>query len=415
MTEPKSGGKWAAEVYDFLRIFQKINSSVFGLLLVQIGWILFLILLNKLFPSGENFPPASLNIPGYGDTKIINTYIPGAIIICLFWVIWSRFYIYLVLPIAGIIRKLVRNKYFGALIVLPIALLNWVLHIFAVPLEKKLAGKKLNKIIDKESASDILFNKNTKRLKFLFRINAEEAKSEARMIFGQKLGRLYLDSDNLSDDEFDDLIVNIKKKLLYDNAVEECGFNRDFLSKWFSRVIREWVSKAHLGLAPFSTITFEEGQNAVRAPSQLFTPSIQHLKWNLAHWELLYLFEFIYLPNHFIPDNSNSAELQRKLIGIDTIIWGSYLSDTSNLIWLNFARKPRAKSKKDYKRTASTLFPLVFEFEIPLVVIDQGNIWHIYGVLVLSLIETLKSRGKPNSGSIPLRFWDELSVSTTEI
>ena len=44
MSEDKSSGKWAGEVFDFIRLFERTGNSVFGLLLLEIGWILDLLI-----------------------------------------------------------------------------------------------------------------------------------------------------------------------------------------------------------------------------------------------------------------------------------------------------------------------------------------------------------------------------------
>ena len=63
MADEKSQGKWASEIYDTVRIFRRINSTIYGLLSVEIGWILLLVLVTKLSSPGKNPAPAIVTIP----------------------------------------------------------------------------------------------------------------------------------------------------------------------------------------------------------------------------------------------------------------------------------------------------------------------------------------------------------------
>ena len=54
--ESKAEGKWMAEAFDFLRLFRRVGRNGFGLLILEIGWALLVLLLGQLpHPDG---PPA---------------------------------------------------------------------------------------------------------------------------------------------------------------------------------------------------------------------------------------------------------------------------------------------------------------------------------------------------------------------
>src|SRR5437879_6489435 len=80
-------GKWAAEFYDFLRIFRRINNSIYGLLLVEVAWVFFLILLGRLSSS----KPPVITVPWTNAAvPVSDVFLPGAAALLLLWMWWSR-------------------------------------------------------------------------------------------------------------------------------------------------------------------------------------------------------------------------------------------------------------------------------------------------------------------------------------
>src|SRR6266404_9475379 len=98
----KPEGTWAIEAFDFLRLFRRVGKSFLGLLLLQIGWTVYILLLDKII--GANPDPASTAIPLWPRSALrlplafsSNTFlVVGSILIVVGWVFYSGFYQYLV-------------------------------------------------------------------------------------------------------------------------------------------------------------------------------------------------------------------------------------------------------------------------------------------------------------------------------
>jgi hypothetical protein len=111
MADEHGSGKWAAEVYDFIRLFQRDGKRFLGLLFLELGWLLFIILLAKL-SSSEHPPyvfefavPALKGAAGKLLTfRATTLYSAGALIVFLFWIAYSRLYLFVLSPLLRIVR-----------------------------------------------------------------------------------------------------------------------------------------------------------------------------------------------------------------------------------------------------------------------------------------------------------------------
>lgn len=108
----KSEAKYAAEAFELFRLFDRIGRSFYGLLLLEIGWLLILILAAKL--TGEKAGPPMLAVPmptvigppylRFEDVRITAVSVVGGILIFAGWVFYSRLHHYLVVPFALLLR-----------------------------------------------------------------------------------------------------------------------------------------------------------------------------------------------------------------------------------------------------------------------------------------------------------------------
>jgi hypothetical protein len=84
-------------------------------------------------------------------------------------------------------------------------------------------------------------------------------------------------------------------------------------------------------------------------------------------------------------------------MGLDTLLWGSYLSIEPPLIWLNIdqeRRRDKKESSSDEDLDADKFypFPRIFQTKDYLVVVNQDDLLDIYIVLLVTLIHTLNLR-----------------------
>jgi hypothetical protein len=108
MSDNRPGGKWAGEVYDFLRIFSRVNRSFYGLLLLQLGWLALLFLVSRVTPQTTEQP--ALPVPWAGDARIqVDALVlPGMAVLALLWLVFSRALLYAILPFRGVLRWCIR-------------------------------------------------------------------------------------------------------------------------------------------------------------------------------------------------------------------------------------------------------------------------------------------------------------------
>jgi len=96
--------RWAVELYDLIRVFRRISSSIYGLLTAEISWVLFLILLGKISPSGSLWLIA---LPGISIRVVVaSLWLPGATLMFLLWLTWSRFATYVFLSLGRVLSGL---------------------------------------------------------------------------------------------------------------------------------------------------------------------------------------------------------------------------------------------------------------------------------------------------------------------
>lgn len=371
-------GKWAAEIYDLLRIFSRLNNSVYGLLLLEIGWVFLLILISKLSPSGGDSPePAILTIPFIGvggsilETRVLDLVVPGSLVILLLWGWRTNLFIYISWPIIYIFKLIVIAILFIVLII--VVLVNLLLFPFFWPIEYLLVRRWLRNLKPE-----------------VFQKLAEE--------YGEQQA----------------------KKTLYEMALKEISFNALILAKKFSPpltdIMRNIISQSRIGLAPLQSYNYEEDLNAAKAPSQVFSIAITRTKWQLEYLKSFQYVQFVHLPQHLTPKNSTQARRIRRFLGLDALVWGSYLTEDYNKIWINIdcpLPKNKVNKRKNGKVFISNIFPWVLDIEPRMLVIDQRNSWDAYVTLILATIRTFKARRRPNS---PItKFFDNLYYGELDV
>jgi len=99
-------------------------------------------------------------------------------------------------------------------------------------------------------------------------------------------------------------------------------FTADLVTQWRERI----DSIALIGLAPFHSYSFEEEQKSAKAPLQIFAAAIRRLRLGLSDRKIVRHISFIVIPDIVSVESEESARRWRALFGMDTLLWGSYLS-----------------------------------------------------------------------------------------
>lgn len=413
MSDENQNGKWAGEVYDFIRIFKQNGNSVLGLFLLELGWILFLILVTKLSPSGDNQPPAKIIFPGGFEVTILETLIPGMIFITFIWLIWTKRYYPFAFPVWSFFKYLFLFVIGMTLLSISFAI-NIILFFPALWVERI----KIRKFILKQNpeAWDARVDNNFEATVTLITFYKENGKNEKiKRILGNKLTKLILNSNELDQPSKDQLTKRIIKYVEETLALSEIKFSRWFLLKPIFFFLQDQYSlissQARIGIAQLQSFNYEEDQHSARLNAQIFSSAVDLIRWKLGEIDAGKYIKFFFLPEHILPRNTLDAEKYCAQLQLDVLIWGSYLPGSKNSIWLNASNI--SNTKHSSKRYMKEIFPENFSVPPLTAVIDQSQISDPFLVLVLSVIVTMSARiqNAKNSGYERLDRIDRLQDS----
>jgi hypothetical protein len=181
-------------------------------------------------------------------------------------------------------------------------------------------------------------------------------------------------------------------------------------------LIRHVQSRARIAFAPLKGFNYLEDVNASKAPAQVFSVAVERLRWKAERYKLPRLVKFRYLPLLWTPNDATDASRLRSLCGADVLVWGTYLTQNPNRIWLNIQHKS-VTSKEDQTRDTPklpTLFPYLLDLQ-SVIVIDQREMTNSYVVPVLALIHTLQSRGDASARKEAMQGWKPEAASLRQL
>jgi hypothetical protein len=392
----KPTGKWASEFYDFVRIFRRVSSSVYGLLLVEIAWVVFLILVQRLSPGSAR---PTVTVPfANAAVSVSDLLIPGGFILLALWTVWSRLALYGVLPLRFLIaRFLTAVSLLVFLVAFVLLVVTWPLR---APIESFLTKRWEKSVTDADRAE------LKSRIRVLeARLNLLALLPDRRALdrkLGADCATSFLKKRSKRSEEESKALEDRKREL----ALSELLESKHGILRWLDpgalfrgwlAAIRGFTTRAYIGIAAIQTETYEEDLNAARAPTQAFASAVSRLRWRFLALPALANVKFVHLPPHGQPKNGEQAERLRRVLGLDVLIWGSYVPGSAETLWLNLAQRPREtvalaiRQKKD-----SSLFPRRPEQELSTtaVVADQDDVSQAYVAIVLAVLAVLRARGR---------------------
>jgi hypothetical protein len=165
-------------------------------------------------------------------------------------------------------------------------------------------------------------------------------------------------------------------------------------------LVMEWRmrldSTVLIGLAPFHSYSFDEEQKSAKAPLQIFAASIRRLRLGLSDRMIVNHVRFITIPEIVRIESEEDARRWRIRLGLDTLMWGSYLSTNPPRIWLNFENKPQVENttNDEFDRTESLDWDPVRtkEVDFAMMEVDQDDQIECYLVVLTCLLRTLQHR-----------------------
>jgi hypothetical protein len=288
----KEAARWASEAFALLRLFERTRASAIGLLLLLMGWTGLLLLVAGLCGDGDAAPALAITVPpGLGSVSVALTdlLVYGAITITAGWLVTARLLLLLSLPLARLVRWLALPVGFALL--LPLGLADGVIVLTCVlPLKAW----------------------NTRMWKRRY-------PEEARLLAAHCQSQQELTAK-----------VAIRARLLTADQYLSRG-----LRARMGAQLRSMVSAAHVGLSPLYGYTLQEEQKSAKAPRQVFAEAIARVRNRWQRWPSARHARFVVLP--FLPrvDTDDTARALRRWLGLDVLLWGSYLSADPPRLWLN--------------------------------------------------------------------------------
>lgn len=349
MSESKSSSKWASEAYDFLKLFQRIGHQLSGLIMLEIGWALFLNLIVKLSQLEGSVP--IIGLPWFTfdkgifirDFRVTSIFTFGAFFIALIWFFISKVYLYVYIPIIKIAKQIsivFTHLFFGVLMVfvgIPITAIS-------IPIERMLI-KKWEKQLGEEKIKQLV------------------AKHGAKTIYKLALEKIPYSSNKILSP-----MVSL-----------------------YTAILIKLVSVGNIGLAPFYSHSFAEDQYAKKAPLQIFASAIGRLRARLRELRAVRFINFMNLPEITSIKTEETARFVRKWFGLDALLWGSYLSANPPHIWLNIEHALIETAHRKEKNEGDP-FDILFNLDEYTVIIDQDDPVDTYIALIITLVYVLRSR-----------------------
>src|SRR5438105_3457520 len=101
--------KWASELFNFLKLFQRVGRSFVGLVLLEVGWTAIVAIVPKVTlaggMSGVTLPWIYRDLHfGFRAVSTGELHAMGVAVIALGWLLLSGAYLYLLLPAWWLLR-----------------------------------------------------------------------------------------------------------------------------------------------------------------------------------------------------------------------------------------------------------------------------------------------------------------------
>jgi hypothetical protein len=361
MTEEKEqDSRPFSQVTGFVQLFQLFGRSSAGLLLLEAGWTVILVLVTKL--TGEEEPPEIAGVP------LTAWWVAGCIVIAFVWVIYSGLYIYLLAPLLPPIKFILN---FMVNMALPLAC---ILDFITKPLVNYRRRRQITRWIE------ITRNNWIDR-------NIPKDIDQGDTSIGQKIDRAHYG------EEFD---KKFSRETLNTLAGDAVSTQPDPFLRLVLRLGERFLTRTHakvrIGLAP--TTILSSDRNPIRYPStQQYRAAIADLVVRLAPVVELRDISFRSLPTVFPVETHDQAWRQFRKFSLDALLWSRLddSNDRASVVYVLGQRTLEIREEPDYR---STLFPddLDFTKDFAIIGCRVEDSLDMQVVLITALIKALRTR-----------------------
>lgn len=302
--------RYASEVQQFLALFQAVGTSVAGLLILEIGWTLVLILASSL--NGDQGHGPTVTVPwltglvppraALYDVPSSTVWVVGSLLVVAGWVVHSRLYVYAVSPSVIVIKPIVDGLFW--LMVLLAVLLDAVLWPLLWLPRRWLAGWKLRR--DREAWVR----------RQIERTGQPEAEARAA---------------------YDDLAQAVARKrptASFEARAEEAARRwtdvTGYLVRGFSRfLVTPLHANLRIGLAPVGGVRGPGGLIVAGSALEQFGTAIVAVNTILRDVEAADRVRLSVLPTGLVVSSDRRADFFRRLLDLDLLLWARRGDDPS--------------------------------------------------------------------------------------
>ncbi len=395
----KVEAKYAAEAYELFRLFERFGRSFYGLLLAQIGWLFLLLLASKIVgdkngPPALAFPVLTFDSPyvAFQDVRLAVVAVMGSIIIGIGWVFYSRLHHYIVAPTMQILSWAI--KWLSIPLFSLIVLLNAVLLPITWPLERLLLRLKMGR----------------NKIRWIDEFHSNNPQADAEVAYKGMV---------------DELTKKYGDKIFERLAIEEIPFTRDSLRKAafipLSALLERTQSYGRIGIAPLMAYSYLENFQAAKTQIQVFAVAIGKIYSVLKDISAANHMRFYDLPSHVKVRSHQEAAWVCRYFGLDVLLWGSYLDESSEMIWMNiYSRLDRDAQKEERDKMGFqfqySIFPNTVEVDTPALVFPQKAHRQAYVVLLVAMLQALKGRAVLHKRQwASFKYLDQLYLSSDDL
>lgn len=456
----KASDKWASEVFGFLRIFDRVGTQVPGLLLMLIGWAAFLSLVVNL--SSGNAAPA-IDVPQWSGGQIRMIPVPlstivtiGSLGIVAIWSARSGAYLWLWGPLTYVLRIIgivITHVTVWGVVVLSELLTHLsrrllIRSLFEIDIDAVTTGNKL-KIINRnqldnkkapEALREALMSQEVKVKDQASKNQASEGievdlgigeafevqESGVTWFVNTKDGPFWLQSKEKGKEQVLQISEPRWRKRSFANVQNGLEAKVDVLQDkvfaiyWW--LLTRLAGRGRIGLSPLYSYSYAEDALAAKAPMQAYARAISRLYYVLRDSDVERHMLLEPLPMMLRVKSRRQARLARKWLGVDLLLWGSYVSAEPPVMLLNFDyqfRKVIQAEREDTKSSVSEDFSTALDpfgelsyLADGAVIVDQRNLVEVYIAMFMSLALALRARvERPQWLPLPAEIDSRMSVA----
>jgi hypothetical protein len=393
--------KWAAEAYAFLSLFSRLRNRLYGLLMLELGWGLLVRLVLPLSDGSNSGAHSAAAAHAPTGISALEVFLIGAAAIALYWLLSSGCLKIACLCFARVGRPLMSNVLVGSFLLIGIMTLPFYGLAILVDFVRFIYWQKRNY---PDARLDAMQTKIA--APSLQEIYEKERKSIAETPTSFEHWKISKGNAWISGEE-----TRIALPVLNNVFKSEVKWHADWLWTFSANLVGRWRtqldSMALVGLAPFHSYSFEEEQKSAKAPLQIFAAAIRRLRLGLFGRKIVNHIRFIVIPDIVSVESEETARWWRALLGLDTLLWGSYLSTSPPRIWLNLESKLQLKDEpnkaEDDERAEVDWDPMRPEdLDFAMLEINQDDPIECYLVILVCFLRTLQLRPKPQK----FLFWE---------